>query len=135
MMRFPLFCVAALLGAAVSAPAQVSIAGSIGRQIAGSVVVSHRAHDDHRANDRHGNDRHVHGRYTPVRARGHWQIVHEQVLVAPGYWSEEHVPPTYGWVTDWCGHRHWGVVDAGGCRRVWVPARYETRARRVWSPC
>lgn len=129
MMRFPLFCVAALLGVAVSAPAQISIQGSVGRHIAGGVVVSHNDHGD-----RHGSHRHGHGRHTPVRARGHWRIVEEQVLV-PGYWREQHVPPTYGWTIDRCGHRHWGVVDAGGCRRIWVPARYETRTRRVWSPC
>lgn len=126
MKRFPLFCVAALLGVAVSAPAQISFEGRIGRHVRGSVVVGHRDHHDHR-------------HYAPVRRmpappRGHWKTVYEEVLV-PGYWREEHVPPTYGWIVESCGHRRWGMVAPGGCRRVWVPARYETRARQVWVAC
>lgn len=45
MMRFPLFCVVALLGAAVSAPAQISVEGRIGRHVIGQVVVGQRDHD------------------------------------------------------------------------------------------
>jgi len=128
-MKFPLFCVVALLGAAVSAPAQVSIQGRIGRHVQGSVSIGRADH--------HG--RHAHRepiRRLPVRSpvHGHWQTVCEQVLV-PGCWREEHVPPTYGWVYDSCGHRYWDIVDHGGCRRVWVPPRYEHQNRRIWVPC
>lgn len=132
-MRFPLFLVAALLGAAVPAPAQVTIEGKIGRHVVAGVTLGARDHGDHYRGDR-GNRREV----VPVRRmpapRGHWETVSEQYLV-PGYWAEQHVPPTYGWIVDACGHRRWGVVDAGGCRRVWVPARWETRSKRVWVSC
>ncbi|MBL9077314.1 MAG: hypothetical protein JNL08_07420 [Planctomycetes bacterium] len=141
MKRFPLFLLAALLGVAASAPAQLTLEGRIGRAVVGKVTIGddgHRGHREHRS-DR--DDRGHRGRRPaePVRClppipRGHWQTIEEQVLV-PGYWQEQHVPPTYGWITDRCGHRHWGVVDAGGCRRVWIPARWETRCRRVWVPC
>lgn len=126
MKHFPMLVVAAVVAAAVSAPAQVSIEGRLGRHIHASVIVDGRApqHRDAREQVR----RH------PVRQRGHWDTVHEQVLV-PGYWREDHVPPTYGWIMDHCGHRHWGIVDPGGCRRVWVPARWETRCRQVWVSC
>jgi hypothetical protein len=133
MMRFPLLCVVALLGAAVSAPAQISIEAKIGRHVLGQVVVGQRDHD-------HGRSHRDSRRYEPpvrrvqVVPRGHWDTVQEQYLV-PGYWDEQHVPPTYGWLVDSCGHRRWAMVDAGGCRRVWVPARWETRCRRVWVPC
>ena len=130
MKRYLLICVVALLGAAVSAPAQIAIEGKLGNLVRGTVVINH----DH--NHSHGRN-HGHVRIEPVRrapARGHWETRCEQVLV-PGYWHEEHVPPTYGWIRDYCGHHHWGVVDAGGCRRVWVPARWETKSQRVWVPC
>lgn len=131
MKRYLLICVVALLGAAVSAPAQIAIQGKLGNAVRGSVVLGHDHHHGHGHN--HGN----HVRFSPVRrapARGHWETRCEQVLV-PGYWSEQHVAPTYGWVWDHCGHRHWGIVDRGGCRRVWVPARWETKHRRVWVTC
>jgi hypothetical protein len=139
MMRFSLLLVAALLGAAVSAPAQVSIEARIGRNIVGQVVVGARDHGDHYRGDRGDRGSRDHRRHVvPVRRvpapRGHWETVQERYLV-PGYWSEQHVPPTYGWIVDSCGHRRWGVVDAGGCRRVWIPARWETRSNRVWVPC
>src|SRR5687767_12569972 len=142
MIKLPLVCVAAVLAAAVSAPAQVSIEGRLGRSVRGEVTLGrdaghhnhrdsrgnrpvlrdHRDHRDRRNDSRHGHDHHSHGR---------WETVHEQVLV-PGYWREDHVPATYGWITEPCGHRYWGIVDQGGCRRVWVPARWETRCRQVW---
>lgn len=139
MKRFPLFCLAALLGVAVSAPAQISIEGRIGRHVVGKVTVGHDHHDHARGHRdarrvapvvRH----HVEPVLRRPAAHGHWQTVEEQVLV-PGFWQEQHTPPTYGWVTDDCGHRRWGVVAPGGCRQVWVPARWETRTRRVWVPC
>lgn len=68
-------------------------------------------------------------RYNP--SCGRWETRCEQVLV-PGYWDVEHHPAVYGWVYDSCGHRHWGVTEPAHDHRVWVPARYETRSRRVW---
>lgn len=144
-MRFPLLSVAALLVAAVSAPAQLSIDAKLGRNIRGGVVLSGHNHGNHNNHvDRRHNGvvsdnrdyrapRDSYRRCPPPAPRGHWETVHEQVLV-PGYWHDEHVPATYGWIYDSCGHRHWGLIDAGGCRRVWVPARYETRCRQVWVP-
>ena len=136
MKRIPFLVLAALLGAAVSAPAQVVIEGRLGRHLRGAVVIGNqhdRGHDhgrSHRGRDRDCNE--------PIRRapapRGHWQTVEEQYLV-PGYWDEQHVPPTYGWIHDHCGRRHWGIIDHGGCRRVWVPARWETRCRQVWVTC
>lgn len=123
MKRFPLL-VAILLGFAVSASAQVSFEARLGRHLRGSVVVA----GDHGGGHGHYN------RGGRSRSHGHWETVHEQVLV-PGYWRDEHVPPTYGWIVDRCGHRRWGVVDQGGCRRIWVPARWETRCRQVWVSC
>jgi hypothetical protein len=121
-----LLCVAALLGVAVSVPAQISIEGRIGRGVRGQVIIGGHDHDSRRPVCEP-----VHRHRAP---RGHWETVHEQFLV-PGYWREDHVPPTYGWVHDSCGHRHWGIVDPGGCRRIWVPARWETRCRQVWVNC
>lgn len=121
MMRFPLLCVAALLGVAVSAPAQISIGASLGRHVRGSVTFG-------------GCEPRVGVHIEPVRApepRGHWETVSEQVLV-PGYWTEEHVPPTWGWIRGRCGQLEWGIVEPGGCRRVWIPEHFETRTRQVW---
>jgi hypothetical protein len=121
MMRNPILSVAALVGLAVSAPAQLSIEARVGRHIVQSAVVRADVHHDH---GRHTSQPHRH-------AEPRYRMVRERVLVEPGYWREEHVPPTYGWVIDACGHRHWGVVTPASCRRVWVPARYEWRVRRV----
>jgi hypothetical protein len=123
MNHFPFSIVAAVLAAAVSAPAQFTIEARLGRHLSGAVVFG-----DFCAPAR--------DRCEPVRRHepsGHWATVQERYLV-PGFWREEHVPPTYGWIRD-CGHRYWGVVDAGGCRRVWVPERWETRCRQVWVTC
>jgi hypothetical protein len=124
-MKHSLLILAAALAAAVSAPAQISIEARFGRHPRATVKVGGHHHHDH------------HHHCEPVRRpvqRGRWETVEEQCLV-PGYWRDEHVPPTYGWIVDSCGHRHWGIVDRGGCRRVWVPARWETRSRRVWVAC
>lgn len=120
MMKLPLLSVAALLAAAVSAPAQVTIEARLGRMFRGGI-----AHLGH------------HHQCQPVQPRrvsGRWETVREQVLV-PGYWQEQHTPPTYGWIVDPCGRRRWGIVAEGGCTRVWVPARWETRCRQVWVAC
>jgi hypothetical protein len=147
MMRLSLLSMAAVMVAAVSAPAQITVDAKLGRSIRGAVTVgspAHHGHGHHDRRDHRGHDhRHDHrGRHEPIRRapaphhghHGHWRTVEEQVLV-PGFWRDEHVPPTYGWIHDSCGHRRWGIVDAGGCRRVWVPARWETRCRKVWVPC
>jgi len=62
---------------------------------------------------------------------GRWVTRCEQVLV-PGYWDVERHAAVYGWVYDSCGHRVWGVTRPAHDHRVWVPARYETRSRRLW---
>lgn len=150
MKNFPLLTVVALLGAAVSAPAQIKVEGQIGRAVRGSVVLGQRqpaGHETFRGprdergqrSPRGGEVRHEDRdrrpvRHLPPQPRGYWKTVCEEYLV-PGYFTEEHVPPTFGWVYDHCGHRVWGVVDPGGCRQVWVPARWETRTRQVWVAC
>jgi hypothetical protein len=135
MMRFPLLSVAVLLLAAVSAPAQISIEAKLGRNVRAGVVLGGRDHGSHDHGNRDGYrvPRDSSRRCPPPAPRGHWETVHEQVLV-PGYWHDEHVPATYGWIYSSCGHRQWGLIDAGGCRRVWVPARWETQCRQVWVP-
>lgn len=143
MKKITLLTVVAALAVAVSAPAQVVIEARLGHAVRGTVVLdSHRPHDHaddrgrrHRTADQGDRGRHHESRrHRRDHDHGHWQTVHEKVRV-PGYWREEHVPPTYGWISDSCGHRRWGVVDPGGCRRVWVPPSWETRSRRVWVPC
>lgn len=135
MKTLPSFLLAAVGAALAAAPAeaQISISARLGRH--GSVQVGFPAPC-----------RIEPVRRVPVaddcidfpvphrRQHGRWETRCEQVLV-PGYWREDHVPPSYGWVYDHCGHRHWRMVDPGGCRRVWVPERYETRHTRVWVPC
>jgi hypothetical protein len=131
MKRLPLFGVVALLGAAVSAPAQFSVEARIADNVRGSVTFGEHAGHRH-AVSREPVRRMSHA--APFEVRGHWETICEQVLV-PGCWREEHVPPTYGWVYGSCGHRHWDVIDRGGCRRIWVPAHYETCSRRIWVGC
>ncbi|HEX5050527.1 MAG TPA: hypothetical protein VFZ65_02030 [Planctomycetota bacterium] len=121
MNRITLMFLATLLGAAVSSPAQVR-AGSRSPRGPVSATVPQRVDQP---------VRHASGRRAGQHQQGHWETRCEQVLV-PGYWSEEHVPATYGWIYSLCGHREWGIVDRGGCRRVWVPDRWETRSHRVW---
>ena len=177
MKRLPIFLVAAMLTAAVSAPAQ----NNRGRRSAREGVAHTRAYQQHtqrgpsvrgeragprgrtvqrvqentgRVGGHRGRDvRPTHGttvrgsghrgpavRY-PTRSygytrhyqpRGYWKTVAEQVLVEAGHWHDEYVPPRYGWVYDHFGRRSWGIIEPGGYRRVWCPARYETRYRRVW---
>jgi len=131
MKRVSLFCVVALLGAAVSAPAQFPLEARIADNARGRVTAGQHASHRH-AVVREPLRRMPHA--APVAVHGHWETVCEQVFV-PGCWREEHVPPTYGWVHSSCGHRHWGLIDRGGCRRIWVPAHHETRSRRVWVGC
>lgn len=141
MMRFTLLFVAALLGAAVSVPAQFQERGrhaSNHRDRARAAVpvrtVQRRAAPVSRV------ARHA-GRVTGRRvvgggheSHGHWVTRCERVLV-PGYWDTRHLPAVYGWVYDACGHRHWGVIRPARCERFWVPARYEMQERRVWVRC
>ena len=131
MKRFPILCVAAALAA--MAPAQkLSIEGRIGRAISGSVMVG--SDHGHRHSHRHRGHVHVEPVLRAPARHGHWKTVYEEVLV-PGYWSDQHVPATYGWIYESCGHRRWGIVAPASCTRVWIPARYETRSRQVWVPC
>jgi hypothetical protein len=142
MMRVPLFTLLAAFAAAIPAPAQVFVEGRFGRNPRTVISIGNPRHD-HRPVDRV--DRRVdHDHQAPrdrrgpvLRApapRGHWRTIEEPFLV-PGYWHEQHVPPTWGWIHDRCGRRRWGIVDHGGCRQVWVEARWEMRTRQVWVPC
>lgn len=125
MMRIPTVLVA-LIGLSLTLPAQHSHGSKFGQFLRGAASVLAPVPPMPFAPRPAG---HMHG-----HQRGHWQTIQEQVLV-PGYWQEQHVPPTYGWIVQPCGRRVWGIVDQGGCRRVWVPARWETRTRQVWVVC
>jgi len=147
MKRFPLL-LAALLGVVVSVPAQNRRAG---RQPGRVVTVQPAARGPvHNQAFRQGHpvsvtrsarrgvvDRRAYrngyrdGRGYGRRSYGHWETRCERVLV-PGYWDRQHVPAVYGWLYDGCGRRYWGIVKPACVERVWVPARYETRSRRVW---
>ena len=72
------------------------------------------------------------GRSSGVAGCGRWVTRTQQVLV-PGHWDRRYVPATHGWVLDVCGLRIWGVLSPAGYQDVWVPARYETQRRRVWQ--
>lgn len=137
-----LIAAAALAGPAFAAPAQLHVHGKLGRNVHVSaifggdrhhapryraqghrprLVVGHRSvRGDH--GRRRGHGRHQHG---------YWKTVHDRVWI-PGGYREEYCPPRYGWVYDGCGRRVWGIVDAGGVRRVPLPGHYETRTRRIW---
>lgn len=128
----PSFLLAALGAALAAAPAsaQVSISARLGRNVTVQVGFPDECRIEPVRRPRYDRDhdddhRHRHGR---------WETRWERVLV-PGFWREEHVPPSYGWIHDRCGRRHWGIVDPGGCRQVWVPGRYEMRQTRVWVRC
>ncbi|MCB9879879.1 MAG: hypothetical protein H6835_19990 [Planctomycetes bacterium] len=134
MKHFPLF-VAALLGLAFSAPAQFSpvrVVGQGGRAPA-PIVVAARGGQQHGSHQRGPQQPRPVARNSHQRG-GHWETITEQVLV-PGHWEQQHVPPSYGWIYSGCGHRHWGLIDRGGCRNVWIPDRWETRCRQVWVAC
>lgn len=136
MIQIPLFQVVAVLGVVGLIPAQSSMQAKFGRFLRGAASVAQAGHRLHCA-PVVVQPRVPH--YAPVphcqpAPRGHWETVQEQVMV-PGFWQEQHVPPTYGWILQSCGHQVWGVIDAGGCRQVWIPARWETRCRQVWVSC
>jgi len=140
MKRIPITLLAAIAMTAVSATAQHLRGGRNVRE--GAVVVRTSPGALYRAS------RYTVARPTPrcstmrctvlrrVPARrsvtGYYRTVCEPVLVEAGHWHTEVIPPSYGWVYDRCGHRHWGIVEPGGSRRVWCPPRYENRTRRVW---
>ncbi|MBL8732624.1 MAG: hypothetical protein JNN13_09680 [Planctomycetes bacterium] len=141
MKMTQLFAVAFLIGFAVPAHAQspfaerVDVVQKVARDV-GRVAAALAPHGHGRE---HGRDRgygreHGHDRGHDRAPRGRWETVTERVLV-PGYWREEHVPPVYGWRFDHCGHRYWGIVQEGGCRRIWVPPHWETRCRQVFVRC
>src|SRR5262245_13813411 len=117
----------ALFGLAAVAPAQFRVEGSFG----------HHVHVGFQFGPAYGYRAPVCA--VPVadyghRSFGHWETITEPVHI-PGFWTEECVPARYGWVYDHCGRRVWSIVEPAGCRRVWVPARCETRTRRVWVRC
>lgn len=139
MKHFPLF-VAALLGLAFSAPAQHSSVRHGGQGGRGPApIVSSRGGEQHGAHQRGPVLVQPRPMVRPIarlshHRGGYWQTITEQVLV-PGHWEQQHVPPSYGWIYSGCGHRHWGLIDRGGCRNVWIPDRWETRSRQVWVNC
>ena len=147
MKRFPLL-LAALLGVVVSVPAQ-SRSGRLHKGQVVSVQPAARGPIQKqafrrgqpvsvtRSARRVGVDRRAYrngfrdGRGIGCRSYGRWETRCERVLV-PGYWDRQHVPAVYGWLYDSCGRRYWGIVQQACFEQVWVPARYETRSRRVW---
>lgn len=139
MFRLPMILVATLFGFAVSAPAQIEVHGQLGRHVS----VTARIGDRHpvpvfrrepRARDRDHRDNRDHRGHVDHSPHGYFRDVCEQVWVE-GFWREDYVPAAYGWITDACGHRRWGVVQPAHTCRVFVPGHYETRTRRVWVSC
>ena len=138
-MKYIPMIMAALIGAAVSAPAQDVRSGRLSGRYAAARTAPSQAYRQGQSVGRRAS-RVVSPslrRAATLRApfgRGRWVTRCEQVLV-PGYWARQPVPAVYGWVYGACGGRHWGVVTQAGSRQVWVPARYETHRRRVWVRC
>lgn len=149
MFRLPMILVATLFGFAVSAPAQIEVHGHLGRHVS----VTARIGDRHPApvvrreprardrNDRDYNDRDHRGHndrdhrgHIDRSPHGYFRDVCEQVWVE-GFWREDYVPAVYGWITDHCGRRSWGVVRPAHTCRVFVPGHFESRTRRVWVSC
>ncbi|MCK5945006.1 MAG: hypothetical protein KAI24_23665 [Planctomycetes bacterium] len=144
MKRFPLL-LAALIGVAVSVPAQnrrhgrhpqgqvvtaqPAARGPVSQQAfrRGQPIQNSRPTRRGQVIDRGSRGNRGFGR----RGHGHWETRCERVLV-PGYWDRQHVPAVYGWIYSGCGHRHWGIIKPACFESVWIPARWETRSRRVW---
>ena len=104
-----------------TAPAQVFVQARLGRHVAVGAdlgALFHRHHHHH--HHHHGN-----------RAGGHWQTISERVWV-PGCTRTVHHPAVYGWITDQCGRRRWGIVAPARCETIQEPGRWEHRERRVW---
>lgn len=70
-------------------------------------------------------------RSEPVRC-GHWTTVTRQVLVQPGYWDVRTTAAVYEYHRGWHGRTVQVCVRPAETVRVWVPARYEAVAERVW---
>ena len=153
MKRLPMM-LAALLGVAVSAPAQRTRAPQARKHAAAQVrPVSGSAYRAGQATARYRPARGVaasrsglrsargvvagsldvrlRGSSSGVAGCGRWVTRTQQVLV-PGHWGRRYVPATHGWVLDVGGLRLWGILTPAGYQDVWVPARYETQRRRVW---
>jgi hypothetical protein len=113
MMRTILFTTLALSGLLSSSPAQLHVQARLGRHVSiGSTL-----------GDCFPASRHHHG--------GYWTTVTDRVWV-PGGCRTVHIPACYGWITDSCGRRRWGVIHPARAEVVREPGRYEFRTRKVW---
>lgn len=153
MKRLPLM-LAALIGVAVSAPAQRARAPQIRERSAVHVrPVSSSAARASQATARYRTARSVtssrsalrssrrvvadrlearlRGRPSGFSGCGRWVTQSQRVLV-PGYWDRRYVPAAQGWVLDACGLRILSALTPATYQDVWVPARYEIQRRRVW---
>jgi hypothetical protein len=104
-----------------TAPAQLHVHARLGRHLSVGADLGALLH----CGPRHHH--HDQGR----RAGGHWQTISERVWV-PGCTRTVQHPAVYGWITDACGHRRWGIVAPARCETIQEPGRWECRERRVW---
>jgi len=108
-----------------------------GHRVGHREVLRHRP--VHRSGPRAGAHAIIDGRcHTWVS--GHWAVTHERICVSPARTERVWIQPVYGTRYDACGRAHRVVVRAGHWDTFTIPARYETRARRVyreghWQAC
>jgi len=97
-----------------------------------------RDHHDDRRDDRR-DDRHSGGGLfigtgIAPSAEGYYVDQVQTVLVAPGHYERQWVPPVYQTGVDQHGRPVSVLVRDGYFTEYWVPDRYENRVVRVWVP-
>jgi len=63
---------------------------------------------------------------------GHYETVTETVVVAPGHYEKQWMPPVYQTVVSSDGTSTQVKIKDGHDKDVWVPAKTETRTKQVW---
>jgi hypothetical protein len=123
-----LFALVAASGLFLSstAPAQLHVHARLGRHFSVGADVGGLLHGHRHRHHHYDHGHHQHG--------GHWQTITERVWV-PGCTRTIHHPAVYGWITDNCGRRRWGIVAPARCETIQEPGRWECRERRVWVRC
>jgi hypothetical protein len=138
MFRATMITVAALMGLAVSAPAQLHVEAQLGRHVRATADVGGVRFDGRGRVEPRGREyRPFADHRAPVRFErptGYWRTITEEVWV-PGYFRQEYVPATYGWIVDSCGRRSYEVIAPACTREIWVPGRFECRTRQVFVRC
>jgi hypothetical protein len=63
---------------------------------------------------------------------GHNETVTETVVVAPGHYEKQWMPPVYQTVVNSAGTSTEVKIKDGHYKDVWVAAKTETRTKQVW---